>query len=490
MAETKINPNQISNLMLTKLQRLAIVNPTIGMQVYQTDTTEGLYIYKSTGWFLLSDNFQPIQYTVTFDVQGGSAIAPILVNSGESISVLPTTVKTDFDFMGWFTGIDGAGTEFTSSSVVTSNITIYAYFIEVAQSIQLTSNVDVYGDSISTNYNGATAWINQLAIDKTLTVTNYAVSGSGVKKALNSSGNSMEENPTKDHLFFTGFNNTRVLSDNGQLNCLVAAYKSMLSYLYMKQIEFPYTLLTGNSINPKYTISGVFGGAANTTLLNAYCSRTLKYRSGSVPGANYYIALNNNTTSYVQCTGLIGDNIVIGTWIGNTNNQTDMEVLIDGVIVMTYNGSNKYTTIAGDGTDVAWVNDAIIIRGLTNTSHTVRVNFKTSGKFGMIDYIGVLKNSTEAVRNAVVLSFPRMNATGYNYPGYQTTQGILDSATLALKSAIQTSFAGYPIRFVDIHQNGLFYDPTANALHIQADGIHPTTLGNTKIKDAVKTILI
>jgi len=29
---------------------LAIVSPAVGLHVYQTDATEGVYVYKSTGW--------------------------------------------------------------------------------------------------------------------------------------------------------------------------------------------------------------------------------------------------------------------------------------------------------------------------------------------------------------------------------------------------------------------------------------------------------
>lgn len=35
---------------MTSAQRLAIATPAIGLQVYQTDGTEGIYINKSTGW--------------------------------------------------------------------------------------------------------------------------------------------------------------------------------------------------------------------------------------------------------------------------------------------------------------------------------------------------------------------------------------------------------------------------------------------------------
>jgi len=35
---------------VNETERLAMVNIPIGKLVYQTDGTEGLYVYKSTGW--------------------------------------------------------------------------------------------------------------------------------------------------------------------------------------------------------------------------------------------------------------------------------------------------------------------------------------------------------------------------------------------------------------------------------------------------------
>ena len=39
---------------VSELERLAIVNPPIGKMVYQTDGTEGLWLYKSTGWVIVN----------------------------------------------------------------------------------------------------------------------------------------------------------------------------------------------------------------------------------------------------------------------------------------------------------------------------------------------------------------------------------------------------------------------------------------------------
>ena len=39
---------------VTEAQRLAIADPAIGKLVYQSDGTEGLYVYKSTGWTFIA----------------------------------------------------------------------------------------------------------------------------------------------------------------------------------------------------------------------------------------------------------------------------------------------------------------------------------------------------------------------------------------------------------------------------------------------------
>ena len=39
---------------MTNAQRVAITSPAVGLMVYCTDATEGLYIYKSTGWTFIA----------------------------------------------------------------------------------------------------------------------------------------------------------------------------------------------------------------------------------------------------------------------------------------------------------------------------------------------------------------------------------------------------------------------------------------------------
>jgi uncharacterized repeat protein (TIGR02543 family) len=66
-------------------------------------------------------------YTVTYDSQGGSAVSPQQVVSGGTVGTLPANpTRSGYAFGGWYTAISGGGTQFTGSTVVSGNITVYA----------------------------------------------------------------------------------------------------------------------------------------------------------------------------------------------------------------------------------------------------------------------------------------------------------------------------------------------------------------------------
>jgi uncharacterized repeat protein (TIGR02543 family) len=73
---------------------------------------------------------KPTTYTVTFDGQGATTAASPstkTVTAGGTVGALPTPpIKTGYTFKGWFTAVNGGGTEFTSGTTVTANDTVYA----------------------------------------------------------------------------------------------------------------------------------------------------------------------------------------------------------------------------------------------------------------------------------------------------------------------------------------------------------------------------
>ena len=84
------------------------------------------------------------EYTITFDAQGGSDLSSETktVTVGSTYGILPTATKEGDDvFGGWWTEVDGAGTEITTATSVsiTEDSTFYAWWISP---ITVTFNAD------------------------------------------------------------------------------------------------------------------------------------------------------------------------------------------------------------------------------------------------------------------------------------------------------------------------------------------------------------
>jgi uncharacterized repeat protein (TIGR02543 family) len=110
-----------------------------------------------------------IQYAVTFNADGGSPAAQTkTVDTGSSVgsSNMPSEpVRVLYVFGGWYTGKNGGGTEFTASTVVTANITVYAKWTALSLNDALTwisSNAvegGVYTITLMTDETIAPKWL-------------------------------------------------------------------------------------------------------------------------------------------------------------------------------------------------------------------------------------------------------------------------------------------------------------------------------------------
>jgi len=65
------------------------------------------------------------QRTLTFNSQGGSAVAARNFTSGQALGALPTPTRAGFSFVGWFTQASG-GEQITAQTVRTQNLTVHA----------------------------------------------------------------------------------------------------------------------------------------------------------------------------------------------------------------------------------------------------------------------------------------------------------------------------------------------------------------------------
>jgi len=84
-----------------------------------------------TGHITVYAQWASYSYSVTFDSQSGTPTpTPITVDSPDTtVGALPTApTRTSYTFAGWYTSTGGGGTQFTASTPVTANITVYAYW--------------------------------------------------------------------------------------------------------------------------------------------------------------------------------------------------------------------------------------------------------------------------------------------------------------------------------------------------------------------------
>jgi uncharacterized repeat protein (TIGR02543 family) len=108
-----------------------------------TSITSGLTVYAK--WTI-------IQYTVTFDLQGGgingaTGQQTYTMNSGTSFGVtMPANpTRTNYNFDGWYTASNGGGNAFTADTIITGNMTIYAEWFEDGR-------YELTRDTASSNY--------------------------------------------------------------------------------------------------------------------------------------------------------------------------------------------------------------------------------------------------------------------------------------------------------------------------------------------------
>lgn len=85
--------------------------------------------------------------TIDFDGNGGLVTADVrYVMDGEKVGTLPTPIKTEATFNGWFTAKSG-GTQISASSTVSANTTFYAHWTMNQYTVTFDANEGVGGTS-------------------------------------------------------------------------------------------------------------------------------------------------------------------------------------------------------------------------------------------------------------------------------------------------------------------------------------------------------
>jgi uncharacterized repeat protein (TIGR02543 family) len=152
---------------------------------WYTATSEGIqYTAASpvTADIILYARWTLNTYTVTFDMNGGNPIgageSSRTMNYGVAIGNLPEATRPYYTLDGWYTASSG-GTQYTASSTVTANITLYAHWTLVAGNAGITITFEQLVD-ISINIPPFTVYKTDhgnsalYSASQTITLTNIA----------------------------------------------------------------------------------------------------------------------------------------------------------------------------------------------------------------------------------------------------------------------------------------------------------------------------
>ena len=127
-------------------------------------------------------------HTVTFNSEGGSAVASQTIIDGETATRPINPTKTDYDFVGWYTE-DTYVNQYDFSTPVTADITLYAKWVEHVEYLWLTNGPD-FNKKIKKLYNSsATEYTDDNNI-KTITFTKTdTLPSGGIDVGANETGN-------------------------------------------------------------------------------------------------------------------------------------------------------------------------------------------------------------------------------------------------------------------------------------------------------------
>ena len=148
-----------------------------------TRNSDNTYTYSLAGWFTAASggsqiststtitgnvtyyahwNATYINYTITFNGNGGTNGASLTKHYGDALGTLPSSSRTGYTFLGWFTATSG-GTKISTSTICYGSVTYYAhwqintYTVSVALDSTSAGRGSVSGGG---NYNyGATATV-------------------------------------------------------------------------------------------------------------------------------------------------------------------------------------------------------------------------------------------------------------------------------------------------------------------------------------------
>lgn len=310
------------------------------------------------------------------------------------------------------------------------------------------AGLSAYGDSITKGEGASTTahgYASKMAAAVGGSFANYAVSGEGTYMAAKKSMSV----PTRRRNVVTvlaGLNDARRAG--------LAAKNKIITNLRSLILT---NLLASNSPASALSRSGSW---------NVIPSNSIPTRSVAIGGNALYTSDVNAVMTYA----FKGDALIIGTVTTHTSGSSsyrDLEYSIDGgprETLANYNLTNE-----------PYSHNGIMLRGLGDGAHTLKIYPKSSTPWSVVDYVGTPLAEPLAAGPILVGQIPYV--TNWVYSGFTLTPAIVDEINQAISDMV-AEFDGFPVALVKTND---FYD---TATGCSADGIHPNNIGHAQLFSA------
>jgi lysophospholipase L1-like esterase len=250
----------------------------------------------------------------------------------------------------------------------------------------------------------------------------------------------------------------------------------------------------GNNVTANAKTLEKLKSGARALIANSWLASAVAANNGAVSTTGTWTTVSGiGDKASLNLSGLVKTSIVAGstltyTWTGtslvigtfSTDEVTtfggDFTYSIDGGSSITYTGKNKTDGISDGATDNSIIANAIVVTGLTNSSHTVVITTSSTDRV-RIDYFGILQNRLYCP-SIIINSLAYMNSTGYALSPAFGSDATMNQGSAALEQVV-SEFPNFPVYFNDINK---FYDITTG---LDTDNIHPNDVGHKQIANSI-----
>ncbi len=364
-------------------------------------------------------------YTITFNSNGGSAVAAITQPFGSAVSAPTAPTKTGNTFGGWYSDA-GLNTAYTFTTMPASNITLYAKWTANSYTITFNSNggsavaaiTQLFGSAVSAPTaptkagNTFGGWYSDAGLNTAYTFTTMPAANITLYAKWTALPNHT-----------VTFNSN---SGTGTMTPQVANVPTALTLNTFTRTGYTFagwnTLANGTGAN--YTDGAIYSFAADITLYAKWTNLpptcyalTLSHTGqGTDPVATPANSTGCATGQYLTAASISLSGAVptsgwqISTWTGTNNDTSTANINTITMPAQAHSASVNYTLIKGTPT-LSVTNSPVIFNG---TPQAATVTGSVAGTVSNIKYNGSATVPTNAGTYTVTANFVPNDTAAYN----------------------------------------------------------------------------